>query len=185
RLGFWDENAAVAAAAVQGAIGSGAEIIALLGDYVESREDIPTLQQVLSPLRERTAVAVLGDRDVRSDSLAAAISSALEESGVALLRNSATAVVIRGDSAWIAGLDAEVLERGFAEQQYIAATLGVPGRTLVLLTHLPALSTRAPEYRFPVIIGGNTFCGEIEVPIAPRLSWLATEVLPGGRLEGM
>jgi hypothetical protein len=34
------------------------------------------------------------------------------------------------------------------------------------------------------VIGGNTFCGTVEVPGTPRLSWLHQEALPGGAIEG-
>lgn len=184
-LGYWAENQAVVGEAIQRAAESGADFIALLGDYVDGSDDLPALRQVLAPLQGKHTVAVLGDRDVRSDSLAASIVSVLEESGVVVLRNSAMGIELGGDTAWVAGLDPDVLNDGFATQQYILATLGHTGRTPILLSHVPALATRAPQGRFPIVLSGNTFCGSVEVPIAPRLSWLATEALPGGAVEGI
>jgi predicted MPP superfamily phosphohydrolase len=184
-LGYWSENQAVAGEAVRRAIESQADLIVMLGDYVDGRDDLPALEQVLAPLRGRPTVAVLGDRDVRSDSLAAAITSVLQDHGVAVLRNSSMGIEFRGDTAWVAGLDPDILNESFANQQYILATLGHPGRTPILLSHVPTLATRAPQGRFPLVISGNTFCGSVEIPLASRLSWLATQALPGGAVEGV
>lgn len=182
-LGYWPENQAVAGEAVKRAVESGVEIVALLGDYVNGESDIPALREVLAPLRGTHTVAVLGDRDVRSDSLAAHITAALEDNGVIVLRNSSLGIELRGDTAWIAGLDPEVLNEDSGTQQYILATLGHSGRTPILLSHVPSLAIRAPEGRFPLVLSGNTFCGQVEIPIAARLSWLASEALPGGEIE--
>ncbi len=184
-LGLWEENRPVAGEAVQRAIESDAEIIALLGDYVTGEEDLPALMEVLSPLQGKHVVAVLGDRDIRSDSLAALVEGALKETGIVVLRNSSMGIALRGDTAWIAGLDPDILSESAATQQYILATLGRPGRTPILLSHIPTLATRAPVGRFPLVLSGNTFCGEVEVPVASRLSWLASEALPGGTIEGI
>jgi uncharacterized protein len=183
-LGLWEGNEAVAEAAIRRAVEAQPDIIALLGDYVANIEAIPALERLLPALQGQQVVAVLGDRDIRTDSIEAGVVRALEGAGVRLLRNNSTSMVIRGDTAWISGIDPDLVTRTFADQQYVIAILGEPGRTPLLLTHLPALTSRAPEGRFPVMLGGGTFCGPVEVPGTPRVSWLRNEALPNAYIEG-
>lgn len=185
QIGRWGENAEVAAAAVQRAIESQPELILLLGDYVAGGEDIPQLREVLAPLQGRQVFAVLGDRDIRSDSLAAQVTDALQSAGITVLQNRAAPVVIDGDTAWIAGLDPDLLSESGGDQEFILATLGPEGRTPLLLTHVPGLAARAPSGRYPIVVAGNTFCGDVEVPGTPRLSWVRDELFPGGEVEGV
>lgn len=184
-LGVWDGNQDVALAAMQRAVEANPELIVLLGDFISEGNDVTSLEQVLAPIRGRPAFAVLGERDIRSDSLAARITSALSRAGVQVLSNTANPVVMNGDTAWIAGADPELLSMSAADQQYILATLGVPGRTPLLLAHSPALAARAPDYRYPVVLGGDTFCGELEVPGSRRLATLRNDIFPGGLVEGV
>jgi uncharacterized protein len=185
QLGLWEENQEVAEAAVREALRQDPEVIVLLGDYLASGDDPGPLERVLAPLRGRRVLAVLGDRDIRSDTIQARVTRALEASGVQLLRNSSTAVELGGDTAWIAGLDPGLLRMTWADQQWVLATLGEPGRTPILLTHVPGLVTRAPDGRFPIMLAGHTFCGRVEVPGTPRLSWLRSEVLPNAGIAGI
>jgi uncharacterized protein len=183
QLGRWPGNEQVAAAAVRRAIEADPEIVVLLGDFLAEGTDTAPLQRVLAPLRNRTTLAVLGDGDAPSDSIAARVASALEGSGVRVLRNSATSIVIDGDTAWIAGTDPEMFTMTAAEQAYILATLGVPGRTPVLLTTAPILAARAPDNRYPIVIAGDTFCGDVDVPGSTRLVRLRETILSGAAVE--
>jgi predicted MPP superfamily phosphohydrolase len=185
QLGLWEENEAVAAAAVRMAVEANPDVVLLVGDYLARGEDVAMVERVLSPLRGRTVVAVLGDNDVRTDTLEAQIGGILRGLGFQLLQNSVVSLERGGESILIAGLDPDIVAETWEEQQYILAVLGEPGRTPILLTHLPALATRAPANRYPIIVGGNTFCGQVEVPGTPRLSWLRNEVFPGGQIEGL
>jgi predicted MPP superfamily phosphohydrolase len=127
----------------------------------------------------------MGDRDIRTDSLEAQVARVLQARGLMLLRNSATALEIRGDTGWIAGIDPGLVAETLPEQQYLIATLAPAGRTPILLTHLPALATRSPMGRYPVVIGGDTFCGALDVPGSSRLASLAANFFPDGRVEGI
>lgn len=185
RIGLWPDNEAVAAEAVRRAVAAQPDLIVLLGDYVESEADVPALARVLQPLRGRQALAVLGDRDTRSDSLEAAVTGALRASGVRVLDNNAIPFTREGATALVGGLDPDVADMGFGERQYILATLGGGAATPVVLTHNPLLAAAAPEDRVAAVLAGNTFCGSVEVPGTPRLSWLRGEALPGAAVEGV
>lgn len=183
-LGIWEENAEVAATAVQRAIQEQPDVVVLLGDYVADAEQLPQLRQIIAPLGGVRTVAVLGDQDIQTDSLEAQVASTLRSAGVVLLRNESVALELNGDTAWIAGLDPSLLGESGGDVEYILATTGPQNRTPVLLTHVPGFAARAPSGRYPVVIAGNTFCGDVEVPATPRLSWVRDELFPGGVVEG-
>jgi uncharacterized protein len=185
RLGGWHGNEEVATAAINHAVEASPDLVVLLGDYLVDGTDTSALQRILAPLRNLPTLAVLGDRDVRSDSIAARITSALESAGVQVLRNRAAPLVIDGDTAWIAGADPELLSMTAADQEYILATLGVPGRTPILLSHSAALAARAPDDRYPIILAGDTFCGDVDVPGSVRLSRLRGTIFPDAAVEGI
>lgn len=183
QLGLWEENEAVAAAAIRRAIAAEPDVIVLLGDYIAEGLDTEALARVLSPLRGRIALAVLGDRDVRADSVAAAISGVLRASGVTVLRNAAASVTRNGVTAGVVGLDPELVDDSWATQEYVLATTG-GGETPLLIMHHPTLASRAPDGKYSAALAGNTFCGPVEVPGTPRLSWLQGEALPGAAVPG-
>ena len=185
QLGLWEQNETVATAAVQHASERNPDVILLLGDYLAVGDDTSPLVRVLAPLQGRNAIAVLGDRDVRSDSIAERISSTLRNAGVQVLSNNSINLQRNGDFLPFAGLDPEIVARGWEEQRYILATLTDPESTPVLMMHQPPLVTRSSQGRYPVVVAGGTFCGDIEVPGTPRLSWLREEALPNGGVEGL
>lgn len=185
QLALWAENESVARVALARALEEEPELIVLLGDYLGRGADTQLLERVLQPLQGRSALAVLGDRDIQSDSTRALIVSSLRGLGIKVLLNDAAPVTLGGDTLWIAGIDPELLEDTRADQIWILETIGVPGRTPILLTHSPGLAPLAPEDRFPVILAGNTFCGKVEVPGTPRLSWLRENVFPGAIVPGV
>lgn len=183
QLGAWPGNEQIAAAAVQRALDENPDLVVVLGDFLAGSTDTAPLQRVLSPLRNRPAVAVLGDGDAPSDSIAARVAAAIESAGVTVLRNSATSLVLNGDTAWIAGTDPEIASMGTGEQAYVLSTLGVPGRTPILLTTVPVVAARVPDNRYPIVISGDTFCGDVDVPGSTRLARLRETILPGAAVE--
>lgn len=183
-LGLWEGNEQVAAAAVRRAMAANPDLIVLLGDYVDEEADTAALARVLGPLRGRQVLAVLGDRDVRSDSLEAAVRRTLRAAGIPLLVNEAVPVTRGGSTAQVGGIDPELGDESWGDQEWVLSTLGGGGETPLLLSHLPPLVSRAPDDRFAAALAGNTFCGKVEVPGSPRLGWLNTEALPGAVVEG-
>lgn len=178
QLGLWDGNQRVAEAAVRTAAASDADLIVLLGDYIATGSDTAALARVLAPLRGKTAIAVLGDRDIRSDSLAAAVTRTLSAQGVRVLRNGSVPFGFGSDTALIAGVDPELATKPVGDQEWVLSQMGGGTRPALLLSHVPQLAARA-DARFPGVLAGNTFCGRVEVPGTPRLSWLASQALPG------
>lgn len=184
QLGLWRENADVASAAVRTALAANPDLVVLLGDYLAIGGDPAELTSVLAPLRGHPVLAVLGDRDARSDSLAASITRTLSAQGIRVLSNSSVPWVFHGDTALIAGTDPRLALAPEGDQEWILSQLGVGTRLGLLLTHDPMLAARTRKGRFPGVLAGNTFCGSVTVPGTPRLSWLDGTALPGAAVPG-
>jgi predicted MPP superfamily phosphohydrolase len=183
-LGMWAGNTATARAAVERAVAEKPDVFVLLGDYVSRGADYAALDQVLAPLKGKPVFAVLGDRDMleRSetpDSTAIRTREALRRNGVQLLENRRAPFVRRADTAYIGGIDPYTARRPDWQRAEIFG--GIPGgaKTPLLLAHMPVAAVTLPTDKYPVMLSGHTFCGQVEVPGTPRLSWFNTEVLPG------
>lgn len=191
-LGLWAENARVAEAAVRRAVSLKPDLVVLLGDYVARPSGLAELPRVLAPLRGITTMAVMGDRDERDpsesqgepDSTAIRIRQALQQSGVIVLSNERGRMVRNGDTAYVAGIDPYVPRRPEWRQAEIFGAIPRAGSTPLLLSHSPAGVLAAPDSAYPLVLAGNTFCGRVEVPGTPRLSWVNTTQLPGSRIPG-
>lgn len=191
-LGLWGDNALVAEAAVRRAASLRPDLVVLLGDYVARPSGLAELPRVLAPLRGLTVMAVMGDRDQRDpgesqgepDSAAIRIRQVLQQSGVIVLDNERGRLVRGGDTAYVAGIDPYVPRRPEWRQAEIFGAIPRSGSTPLLLSHSPAGVLAAPDSAYALVVAGNTFCGRVEVPGTPRLSWVNTTQLPGNRIAG-
>jgi uncharacterized protein len=184
QLGLWEGNEATARTAVARAVAERPDLVVLLGDYVMQGGDYAALDRVLAPLRGRRTLAVLGDRDMAErpegpDSAQIRVREALERNGVQVLLNTRAAVVHGGDTAYIAGIDPFTARRPDWRRAEIWNGIPAGPSTVVVLSHMPVAAATMPVDRYPAMIAGHTFCGEVTVPETPRLRWLNTEVFPG------
>jgi predicted MPP superfamily phosphohydrolase len=185
QLGLWADNEKVALAATQKAAATGANLFVLLGDYVARGDDYAAIDRVLAPLRGRRVLAVLGDEDETEeprgnpDSLRIKTVEALQRSGVTVLRDSRVEFTHGGSTAYIAGLEPYLARR--ADWKKSDVYYAIPGgpNTMIVLAHMPVTAVTLPDDRYPIMLAGHTFCGQVAVPGTPRLSWFNTEVLPG------
>jgi uncharacterized protein len=178
QLGLWDGNASMARAAAQRAVQLQPDLIVLLGDYLAQGQDTLALREALQPLQGRPVMAVLGDRDVRTDSVEARVTRTLGALGIRVLKGSSAPFIRGDDTAYIAGVNPEITRETAADQTWVLSQLGA-GRLGLLISHSPVVAARAPRNRFPAAIAGGTFCGRVEMPGTPRLSWLHEQALPG------
>ena len=183
RLGLWPDNERVAHAAMQRAAALRPDLVVLLGDYVARGSDYGALDRVLAPLRGRRVLAVLGHDDQiedpeEPDTAMARTIQALERNGVQVLRNARVAVGRGGDTAYVAGTEPYVARRPEWRRAEIYG--GIPGapQTVLLLSHMPVNAVTLPTNKYPVVLAGHTFCGSVEVPGTPRLTWVNSEVFP-------
>jgi predicted MPP superfamily phosphohydrolase len=181
-LGLWSESEEVALAATRRAAQLNPDLIVLLGDYLARGSDTTSLERVLIPLRGKNVLAVLGDRDIRSDSLGAAITRTLARQGIRVLKNGSVPIVHNQDTAFVAGVDPKLADAPSGDQEWILSQLGA-GRRGLLLVHEPVVAAAAPKNRFPGVLAGGTFCGRVDVPGTTRLAVLNTRIasaaLPG------
>lgn len=185
QLGLWGDNEKVALAATQKAATLRADLIVLLGDYVARGDDYAAIDRVLAPLKGRRVMAVLGTSDETEepqgnpDSLRIRTTEALERSGVTVLRNARAPFSHGGDTAYIAGVEPFLARRAGWRQEDVFYGIPEGPSTMVVLAHMPVTAVAVPNGRYPVILSGHTFCGQVEVPMTPRLAWFNTTVLSG------
>jgi predicted MPP superfamily phosphohydrolase len=185
QLGLWPDNERVATAAVRRAIAERADIVVLLGDYVARGNDYAALDRVLAPLQGKPAFAVLGHTDEdpepegKPDSAQTLTIRALQRNGVRVLRNNRVPFGRNGDTAYIAGVEPFTARKPEWRQAEIYG--GIPGgrRTPIVLAHFAATALSLPTDKYGAMIAGHTFCGRVEVPGTPRLSWVNTTLFPG------
>jgi predicted MPP superfamily phosphohydrolase len=183
-LGMWPDNVNVARAAMERAVAERPDLIVLLGDYVGRGGDFTALDRVLEPAKGRPVFAVMGNEDMAEstegepDSMAILTRQALERNGVRVLMNQRVAFGRNGDTAYIAGIDPYTARR--PDWRRAETYGGIPGggRTPVMLAHMPVSAATLPTDKYPSMISGHTFCGGLEVPGTPRLSWVNTELFP-------
>lgn len=183
QLGLWPDNDEVARAAVERAVAQNPDLVVLLGNYVARGGDYAALDRVLEPLRGRTVFAILGRGDELSDpegpdSAQIRTIQALRRNGVQVLRNERAPFVRNGDTAFVAGVEPHAPTRPDWRQAQIYGSIPGGSNTPLLLAHMPAVAART-DGKWPAILAGNAYCGDIEVPGTPRLSWLNENVFPG------
>jgi uncharacterized protein len=183
-LGMWEGNTATALAAVQRAIAEKPDVFVLLGDYVARGRDYAALDRVLAPLRGKPVYAVLGNEDMvedpdEPDSTLIRTRQSMQRAGVQLLENRRAPFARNGDTAYIGGIDPYTARRPEWRRAEIYG--GIPGgaQTPLILAHMPVAAVTMPTDKYAAMIAGHTFCGQVEVPGTPRLTWFNTEVLPG------
>ncbi|MBV9109906.1 MAG: metallophosphoesterase [Gemmatimonadetes bacterium] len=185
QLGLWPDNEKVALAAARAAAGTGADLYVLLGDYVARGDDYAAIDRVLAPLKGRTVLAVLGTEDETEDTQGNPDSAriktvaALERSGVRVLRDAFVPFAHGGDSAYVVGMEPFLARRPDWKKAEVFNNLPDGPHAMVALAHMPVTAVTVPNGKFPVILSGHTFCGQVEVPATPRLAWFNTTVLPG------
>jgi uncharacterized protein len=181
-IGAWRDNARVASAALQRAVEADPDLIVLLGNFAAEGVRPDAVQQALGALAGRPTLAVLGVRDVRSDTVATAVASALRGRGVNVLRNEATGFARGGDTAYIVGIEpvaGTTSPPGLAD---VLATIPEGAAAPLLLSNLATVLPNVPEDHFQVVLSGNTFCGDVEVPGTPRFQELAEGPLANARV---
>lgn len=182
-LGLWEGNTAAARAAMERIAAERPDLVVLLGDYV-ARGDYAVLDHVLAPLRGMRVLAVLGDRDMAErpegpDSTRIRTVEALTRNGVEVLVDERARVIRGGDTAFIAGIEPFTARRPDWRRAEIWNGIPAGPSTVVVLSHMAVAAVTMPADRYPAMLAGHAFCGRIEVPGTPRLSWLNTEVFPG------
>jgi predicted MPP superfamily phosphohydrolase len=151
--------------AVELALRQEADLIVLTGDYVSSSADYaPSCAEALSPLVASGGVlACLGNHDHWTN--AAAVTGALTDVGITVLRNAAREVA---DELWVAAVDDVWEEHADLDK----ALERVPaGATVVLLAHEPDYADEiATDGRVSLQLSGHSHGGQVRLPFAEPLA---------------
>jgi uncharacterized protein len=146
------------------------DIILLTGDYVTSegwagradvtRDYVQPLPELLSPLKARFGrFAVLGNHDTTVNPRA--ITKALQEAGIHVLRNERLALTRDGARLPIVGFADFGTE--YADQRRALAGIR-PEEPAVIMSHNPDLFGRGINHRNGIVFAGHTHGGQVRVP---------------------
>jgi predicted MPP superfamily phosphohydrolase len=134
------------------------DLIVLGGDYVTwgERSFVVPSAEALAPLTAPHGVfAILGNHDDDHD-----MPAALAAHGVTVLKDARTTITIRNREITLAGI------RFWTKRpRDIAAVIGNPVGTVILLAHDPRRLTEAAALNVPLILSGHTHGGQVVLPI--------------------
>jgi predicted MPP superfamily phosphohydrolase len=147
------------------------DIVALTGDYYHDgrRVSAPGLY-ARWPAGVRV-FAVLGNHDFRAgEEQLAEVERELEDGGARVLRNTALEIELRGEAAWVVGVDDPFTFR--ADERLAFQQLPPDEEALLFLAHSPAAVEALPLGRARLTLAGHTHGGQLRL-------------LPSGRTPGV
>jgi predicted MPP superfamily phosphohydrolase len=148
--------------AKQTALDFAPDLVAITGDFFEDGQWSEKGELYRAWPAGVPVLAVLGNHDYRGGPINRDLLLAqLQETGIALLRNAATTIILRGCPAWVAGTDDP-----HSGRHDVTQTLGnVPDceDVLLLLAHSPAVVTELPFGRVRLMLSGHTHGGQVRL----------------------
>ncbi len=158
--------------------------VLITGDFIykpdeDLAKNLNTLHRLLQPLSEASipVFAVLGnhdygmsgDKDEPNIALAKAVTQALQEMGIEVLKNASAAIYASGSLLEIVGIGPH-----WAERDHVSAALAtVPDSAArIIFMHNPDSFEEIPPGDGPLAVAGHTHGGQIRIPFTPRSSWL-------------
>ena len=140
-----------------------ADLVLFTGDLIDNTiRDLPLAVQMLQRLRSGSGLFVIeGNHDLFEDP--AGFEKGVRAGGLAMLRNEAATVTVRGVPVQILGV---VWNRGVEQMNHDVdkmAALRDPAAFPILLAHHPHTFDRAAELGFPLTLAGHTHGGQLMV----------------------
>ena len=138
-----------------------ADLVLFTGDLIDNTlRDLPAAVAMLRKMRAGSGVFVVeGNHDLFDD--AAGFENGVRDAGLALLRNQAATVPIRGVPVQILGTVWNRDEAQIARDIDAVAELRDPAAFPILLAHHPHAFDRAAEMGFPLTLSGHTHGGQL------------------------
>lgn len=142
------------------------DLIALTGDFAESRAALPICMAALGGWPSRWgSYAVLGNNDQQSHWQRRAVTAALAEAGIRLLADDAVELDVDGQRVRLAGLRYVSARHAPPTFRFpVAQAVGGPGPPRLLLAHSPDSLPEAVAAGVNLILAGHTHGGQICLP---------------------
>lgn len=138
-----------------------ADLVFFTGDLIDNTiRDLPAAVKMLQGI-EQPLFVVEGNHDLFDDP--PAFERGLREGGIALLRNQAATLQIRGVPVQVLGLVWNRTDMEMARDVDAVVTLRDPLAFPILLAHHPHVFDRAAEHGFPLTLAGHTHGGQFMV----------------------
>lgn len=153
------------------------DLIVLGGDFFDEGRRVNVGDLFTSWPSNIPVVAVIGNHDYRGESGdLSTLLDELERAGVRVLRNDAVSLDLRGQAAWIAGVDDPHTRR-----DDVSGALGcIPAGEFALLmaAHSPSSAVDLPAGRVGLLLSGHTHGGQVRllpsgrIPFIQQVRWL-------------
>ena len=138
-----------------------ADLVLFTGDLIDSSiRDLPDGVRMLQQMRAKSGVFVVeGNHDLFDEPKE--FVRGLREGGIALLRNEAATVEVRGVPVQILGIVWNQSERDIARSVEVVASLRHPTAFPILLAHHPHAFDFAADLGLPLTLAGHTHGGQL------------------------
>ena len=138
-----------------------ADLVLFTGDLIDSSiRDLPDGVRMLQQMRAKAGVFVVeGNHDLFDEPKE--FVRGLREGGIALLRNEAATVEVRGVPVQILGIVWNQSERDIARSVEVVASLRHPTAFPILLAHHPHAFDFAADLGLPLTLAGHTHGGQL------------------------
>lgn len=138
-----------------------ADLVLFTGDLIDSSiHDLPAAVRMLKSIKPGSGMFVIeGNHDLFDD--AAGFEKGVREGGLALLRNQAATVTVRGVQVQLLGIVWNHEQEEMIRDVDTVAKLRDPAAFPILMAHHPHAFDRAAEHGFPLTLSGHTHGGQI------------------------
>ena len=138
-----------------------ADLVLFTGDLIDNTiRDLPVAVQMLQRLQPGAGLFVIeGNHDLFDDP--AGFEKGVRDGGLAMLRNEAATVLVRGVPVQILGIVWNHGHDAMARDVETVAALRDPAAFPILLAHHPHAFDRAAELGFPLTLAGHTHGGQL------------------------
>ena len=137
------------------------DLVLFTGDLIDNTlRDLPAAVKMLQAIKSRAGLFVIeGNHDLFENPKA--FERGLRDAGLALLRNEAATVQVRGVPVQLLGIVWKHGEAAMARDVAAVAKLRYLDAFPILLAHHPHAFDRAAEHGFPLTLAGHTHGGQV------------------------
>lgn len=138
-----------------------ADLVLFTGDLIDNTiRDLPVAVKMVRQFRARSGVYLIeGNHDLFDDP--AGFEKSVRAGGIAMLRNEAATVQVRGEAVQLLGIVWNHGEEEMAADVDSVAALRDPAAFAILMAHHPHAFDRAAHHGFSLTLAGHTHGGQV------------------------